>query len=192
MYIMTEIDKRKYTVYENDLKFLKKDIDVNFAEWHNKELEKKYYNTAYDSIDYRIEENKKENYAFLDLSQMNLYDIPPSITIDIKKKVKHLFINNNNFNDLNLCDFINLESIDVSYNNLTNLNGLPISINEISCCNNKITVLPPCDTHKNMKHLTCKYNKIKEIPNYKKLETIVCNNNEITKLNNYPLLKYLE
>lgn len=186
---------KPYKVYEKDLKFNKKEsINPINVEWDYDELEKKYYKTNFDSIEYRLYECKKNNFTFLDLSYMDLKSIP-TISTEIKQKVKYLFINNNNFSTISLSslEFPILESIDMSYNKIQKIIELPMSLIEISCSNNNLKEILSTNLNK-LEHLDCSINNISNIPYYEKLKSLICNKNNISKieLKDYQNLVYLK
>ena len=199
----------KYTINDTDLKYRKiRELDPQKIEWESDEQERTYYEVNTDSIDYRIKECiEKHNGEMLDLSHMELQNVP-IVSINIMKKVKYLFLNNNNLVSTNgIGNYINLEVLDLCFNNLCELQDLPSKIIELNCMHNNIKKIPELtnleilDCSNNMlenlsicsklKMLSCSNNKISHIPPSKKLKKIVCENNFIKSISDFPVLEYL-
>lgn len=95
---------KKYTVYANDLKYksLRK-IDPSKADWYTEDLEQMHETVNCDSIAFRLEESKKNDYQFLDLAGLGLSQIPLFTSYphyDKLRKIKFLFLNDNELTDL--------------------------------------------------------------------------------------------
>jgi Leucine-rich repeat (LRR) protein len=179
----------KYIVYENDLKYKKnRNLVKNKIIYDDKRLEYYIDNIDMDTIEYRIEESKKNNYLYLDLTNMDLINFP-NLPINIKKQVKYLFINDNELKTIpDLSDFINLKVLDISCNKITKIGKIPDTIIELNCNMNKIEDLPNI---KSLKKLDCSYNNIVTLPKYQNINKIICDNNKIKKIENYNTLIYL-
>lgn len=202
--------KKKYIVYENDLKFQKfRNLDPEKIIWSIEDLEKKYYNENLDTPEYRYKECiEKNNQGYLDLSHLNLKKIP-QVPKQISITIKYLFLNNNELEDLNgIEQFVNLEVLDVSNNNLIYINNIPNTLLELTCRFNKINKLPilsklkilDCTSNKitrleyypNIEILICQDNEIKNIPEYPFLKKLICRNNKLEIINSYEYLEYLD
>lgn len=181
----------KYMVYESDIKHKNlREIDIDKAIWENPNLKEKYLCTDTDSVIYRIDESKKNNYYYLDLSGLKLSVLPNLTKYPELKKIKILFINNNHFKTLDsiILFFEQLEIIDISNNELETIKSLPQTIIEFVCEHNKLTSLP---SSRNLKRLICSNNRIEMLSPYDNVEKIIANNNLIKKFNTYSKLKYL-
>ncbi len=201
--------EKKYVIYHNDLKFKTlRNLDPEKIEWNSKEIEKLYYNENLDTIDYRLKECETNNYEYFDLSHLNLKKMP-EINKNIKKRIKYLFLNNNELENIgDLRDYENLEVLDISNNNITYIHYLPSKLMELCCKYNNVTEIQnleylkilDCSMNKlkNLGHypeleiLFCSNNKISSIPNFTKLKKIICNNNNIREIQIYNNLVYLE
>jgi len=63
-------DTRSYPVYRNDIKFRHhRNVDPSRAVWDD-DVKKDFHEKDTDSIEYRLEECKRENYETLDLCHM--------------------------------------------------------------------------------------------------------------------------
>jgi Leucine-rich repeat (LRR) protein len=205
-----ELDK-KYVVYKNDLKYRSnRDLNIDKIIFDNDEV-KDLYNKNLDSLEYRLKECDDEKYTTLDLKHMDLIKLP-EIPISIKKKIKHLFMSDNELTELSsLSDFINLESVDISRNKLKCLPKLPISITELNCSFNLIDVLPDPTDVPNLAKLECNNNKLSKLPNYKnliilsvsknnlesipsmlKLEKLSCFENKVNNISSCPKMQILD
>lgn len=208
------MSKQKYMVYANDLKHKHlRRIDPDKAEWYTEDVESMHGSTNCDSIAYRLEESKKNNFEFLDLAGLELKEIPSfSNYPDFSKlkKIKFLFLNDNNLTSLDkgLDQFINIEVLDVSKNNIEKLLNLPNTLTELSCHNNKLKTiilhdklikmdcsfnnLETLNAHENLVTLICESNKMKEIISYPNLKWLTCKNNPLKKIEKQPVLTYLD
>lgn len=167
-------ESRKYTVYNNDLKYRKhKMLNESKIEWFSADLEEMYHNENFDDIQYRIHESRKNLWSFLDLSHLDLNEIPSLVHMREYKhlqKIKYLFINNNKLQSLSgIEQFPYIVVIDVSDNELDTVSNLPQGIVEFVCRSNKIT----------------------DVVSHEQLEILDCSDNPIVFLNEYPSLKSL-
>lgn len=179
------------TIYENDLKYRKfnnidlENIIVNKQKLDGKEID-------YDTLEWRIEESKKKNESFLDISHMGFTIIP----INLSKNIKELYLNNNNINYIDDLSFLGLERlqiVDLGSNKLKELPRFSDSIEEISCRGNLLTELNLKDyDYQGLKRLDCSENKIKKINTIDSLEILVCNQNELEEINEFKKLKKLD
>ena len=106
------------------------------------------------------------------------------------KKIKYLFLNDNNLTNCGyrLDYFPNLEVLDISHNNITEITYLPINLKEFVCTNNKLKCLP---SHNSIKILDCMSNMIEEIGSFIKLKDLNCSDNKIKQIKYFPLIKRL-
>ena len=203
-------NSKKYVVYKNDLKF-SEFIDPEMSIW-DKDVEKKYHSNVYKLLKYRIYDCKKNNFEYLDISYLNL-DKLPNFTehkyYNNLKKIKYLFVHNNNISDIgnSLDIFENLEVLDISNNKLTSINSLPDTLKELVCHNNKLIKICTSDS---VTILDCSFNSLTKLQNYPMLHTlmcednnidflrsffnikhITCKNNPITKISDQPILEFL-
>ena len=205
----------KYKVYPNDIKFMKfRNIDPKKAEWYDKDTHNNYMNGGHDTIGHRIEESKKNDFSYLDLSHLDLIDFPDLSQSYFKnqlKNIKYLFISNNKITSCNdkLKFFENLHVLDISHNNISEISYIPPNLIELVCNNNnlirlvnnmdnivrlecsdnKLIVLP---SMKNLTHLLCENNKLNGISEYPNCQKIICSNNPIFNINSQPKLTYLD
>jgi len=198
-----ELCEDKYIVYDNDLKYkMSRKIDPSRALWDTED-----YKRDHDSLEYRMSECKKNNYLYLDLSNMGLKNIP---NLDDKyKNIKYLFINNNKLSSCeDIMHFKLLEVLDVSHNRLTHIEMLPNTLHELVCCDNEIIDIVghknllrlDCSNNKinmfhsydNLKLLICDNNKVEKLQQYNKLAKLICNNNPLHTLGNQPSVNYLD
>ena len=184
-------------IYTNDLKFQDQNDD--------------------DKIKLRLEIFKNENYDNLDLSKLNnkLVNkvLKSKIFIENKSKIKHLFINESKINSLEnllLCE--NLETLDISDNELLELPIIGKKIKELNLNNNKIKDINILEKFNNLEILDSCNNNLKYLPRldnckiinidnnnvdnmyhyYPKLEKFYANNNKLKEIKNIPNLEYLE
>ena len=178
---------KSYTVYKNDLKFRKhRNINKSLSLFSDDDAEQ-HYDIDMDTIQYRLEEAKNNNYYMLDLSNLNLTSLPNLINnkyYNELKNIKCLFINDNNLTNIDdiLNQFSNLEVIDTSNNKLKSINYLPKKITELSCHNNELSNICSSDS---LLKLDCSFNQIETFSNYINLVDLLCDNNKITKLNTF-------
>jgi len=210
------IDKdelENHTISENDLKYYKKDIDYKKLTPSSKKLFDKYRNVDTESVQFRLNEQKKikENNEeeYLDLALLNLSIIP----CVFETSLKFLFISDNNLITLgNLSNLVNLKALDCSNNKLTSLNNLPKNLTELICSHNNLNTLDcsylpylqilDCGYNEmsflnygnNLKMLECENNKLTTLHPTKSTTTLItlhCHNNFLTTLPNYKILKFL-
>lgn len=204
-----KFNEHHYTIYKNDLKYKSiRNLDPTRITWESDDIKKLYYNTNLDSMEYRLKECEMNDYEYLDLGYMDLTHIN-DVPIRIAKKIKFLFLNNNNLSGLiNLSSFVDLEVIDVSYNKIETI-IVPPNLKELCCKHNVVKHL---DLTPNLKILDCSFNKIfkipqslpnleilhcdnnllEELPSFLNLKTLTCKNNKINKLGDYQNLVYLD
>lgn len=178
----------KCNVYLNDLKHKNlRNIDPKKSKWHSEEVKHKYYNDNLDTLQYRITECISNNYEYLDLSRLNLFDFPDLTSLqnynDIKN-IKYLFINDNNLSDDKfLKQFDNLEVLEISNNKLKYITYVPPNMNELICYDNDISTFQ-CD-NSNITILDCSNNKIDRLPQLQNIIHLNCDNNNITKIQSF-------
>lgn len=186
-------NKYKYTVYENDLKFKRmRNIDPDLAEWHNDSV-KENFEKDFDNITARLKECKNGGFSYLDLSRLGLEKVPKFTGYahyNELVKIKYLFLNDNK---LTTCGerlecFANLEVLDISFNNITEITFLPNKLKEFICHNNKLTRLP---SHESIEILDCMTNEIEVLGKYDMLRDLICMENKLTFVISYRSLKRL-
>lgn len=171
-------DKKKYIIYENDLKFREhRNLNLDLIDWSQNDI-KHLLNTNYDSFEYRLSEFKKNKEEYLDLELMKLTNII-FLYNDKYLNLKYLFLSNNNLSGIiNLSKMKNLEILDCNHNKIENL-ILPENILELSCKDNILVELPYLPK---IKRLNASNNKIKDINNINKyIEILEINDNLIEK-----------
>lgn len=188
---------KKYVVYNNDLKFEKSSqFNVDNVVWHTDDVQDNYnsmnsINSSPESkFNYRLDECVKNNFTYLDLSQLELEEFPIEKLrkwkhFDELKNVKYLFINNNSLKTVRESDikyFPNIEVLDISHNCITQIEYYPPTLKEFSCYNNKITELK---SHETIEKLDCCDNRIKIIGSYDKLTSLLCDNNSLESIGEY-------
>lgn len=177
----------KYTVYRNDIKYKShKNIDPEKAIW-NDDVKNDFHNKDTDSIDYRLEDCKKEKHSLIDLSHMNkncfvnLVVNPTYLKLKplLKQNLNHIFAREcelTELPDLDCFDF--LETLDISHNNLTVLPKLPRSLQELIVNNNKLIeikeILP------NLRRINANDNNIIRFDYPNSLERVHLKNNPIS------------
>ena len=68
---------KKYIVYENDLKYKqKRNLDKSKIIWYDDNLNYLYSNVDLDTFEYRLAESKKNEYMYLDITNMDLDSFP--------------------------------------------------------------------------------------------------------------------
>jgi hypothetical protein len=194
---LTELSKKsKYVVYRNDIKF--KDhrlIDPTRAIFADKEVENDYMNHNTDDIEYRVQQCVREKYSYLDLSHMKSDCIEKLCHHELYQKiienVKHLFVDGSELTKLDTVEkFINLQTLDASNNQLTNLPNLPETLEELILTNNKISRFDqklPC-----LKILVASNNLLKHIEYPNKLGRLEISNNPIKLLGSTKELYFLD
>jgi hypothetical protein len=176
-----EDDDNKYMFYANDIKFQKHTLkNKKDVVWDDPSTETQF--NEGDSIQFRLDECRKNNYLLLDFQNMELSNFPDiSNEKDFNKlvKIKYLFLNNNNLTYLNtnISVFKSLTVLDISFNKLSKIDFYPPFLQELVCNNNQLTTI---EHHDNIVRLNCSYNKLKIFPCFTKLKLLVCDNNEIS------------
>ncbi|WP_157607696.1 3-coathanger stack domain-containing protein [Runella limosa] len=104
------------------------------------------------------------------------YLLPPAFTL------KSLNISEGKITSLSGIDqFTSLETLDCSYNLLTELPGLPLSLKSLNCSYNKLTSLPSLPV--TLTKLECNNNKLEHLPALPdKLSWLSCANNQLNCL----------
>jgi hypothetical protein len=209
------MSQKKYTVYDNDLKFknLRK-IDPDNVLWNHEDVKNNYFEKDFDTIKYRLKECYKNNFSYLDLSHLGLSKIPDLSKwkyFDYLKSTKFLFLNNNKLSKITHNDifcFSKLEVLDVSSNDIEKVEFLPVTLKEFVCHNNKLGELLSHDSiekldcsdnnicklskYPSLVDLLCYNNNLANISEYKKLTRLVCKNNPLEILAKQPSLIYLD
>lgn len=185
---------KKYVVYNNDLKFRDlRNIDKNNADWNDENVKEKF-GKDFDTITYRLKESKKCDFVSLDLSRLSLEKMPNLSAYkyynEISVKLKHLFLNDNK---LTKCDeriscFTNLEVLDISFNQITEITFLPKYLKEFVCHTNKISSIL---AHGALINLDCSTNNITVLGEYPELKDLICSDNKIGVIKSYPKMKRL-
>ena len=141
-----KIDNYTYPVYRNDIKFKKyRNIDSSRATWTD-DVKQDYKDKDTDSIEYRLEECKREKNETLDLSHMQKECFEQLFTnkyfLSIKTIIQHIFAKDSDLYILpNLSSLINLQTLDVSCNKLNVLPELPKSLEELIVNENRLTFI---------------------------------------------------
>jgi Leucine-rich repeat (LRR) protein len=151
---MEPITESSYTINKNDFKYKKmRKMDINKIE--NKELVNMYYNTNFDTLEYRIEECLKEGGKILDLKHLELTKFP-ELPNNLINKLEELYISNNELEILpDLSNYKKLKILDVSVNKLKKINNLPSLLMEFCCFDNElknIELTSSCKKIKNFIH----------------------------------------
>lgn len=185
----------KYVVYKNDLKYRKhRNLDKNKILF-NDEITRELYDTDLDSIDYRMKECIESGCITLDLKHMDLTDNTfPKISTTISKKLKYLFMSDNNLTKIP--DFVImfpcLEVIDISYNNISRVDDIPVTLNELCIRDNPLSYFKINKICSSLKIIDCSNCLLREIANnFTNLEILICSNNKLTSINNHCNLKKL-
>ena len=178
----------KFTLYHTDLKYKKhRKVDIDRIVKYNPHL-KFLKDECRDSLEYRLKESKSDNDETIDLSHMDINELPN----DLSENIKYIFLSNNDFVFIDdLAKFTNLRVLDICNNKLTELPNLPNSIEEISCRNNYIENIDNLADLSNLKRLDISYNNLTEIPTIPNLNILMCYYNKIDKVNSMPNLKRL-
>jgi Leucine-rich repeat (LRR) protein len=182
----------KYDVYENDLKF-SEHIDPEKTRWHNKDVQKKFLTNEVKTLEYRLNECRKNNYEYLDISYLKLESIPDFTKhVDYNKlqNIKFLFANDNEIKDLekSLFQFKKLQVLDISCNKLKKIKTIPSSLTELVCHNNKLTLICSSDY---LLTLDCSFNRMESISEYSSAKTILCENNKICEFQTFLNAKHI-
>jgi Leucine-rich repeat (LRR) protein len=182
---------RKYKVYENDLKF-PDFINPEMSIWED-DVKEKYFEGKVNTLDYRLLECEKNNFEYLDLSYMSLDCIPDLSKLknyNRIKKIKFLFINDNNIEHLEdtLDIFEYLEVLDISNNELRKIKKMPSSLKELVCHGNKLTKICSSDY---LHILDCSFNRMECISEFPSLTKLICEDNSIKELQTFLNVKFL-
>jgi len=171
---------KKYVIYQNDLKHRNMTkLDINKIDWKQNDI-RHLYNINHDTLEYRFKESEKDNYQHIDLTNLNLINLPKQLDSNIfYNNLLHLFISNNNIKGkLNLSNFKKLESIDIDNNDIDEI-ILPESLKELSISNNKLKYIK---CNKNLIRIKCSNNLLEKIDLNNNLEICVFDNNKLTIL----------
>jgi len=171
---------KKYVIYQNDLKHRNMTkLDINKIDWNQNDI-RHLYNINHDTLEYRFKESEKDNYQHIDLTNLNLINLPKQLDSNIfYNNLLHLFISNNNIKGkLNLSNFKKLESIDIDNNDIDEI-ILPESLKELSISNNKLKYIK---CNKNLIRIKCSNNLLEKIDLNNNLEICVFDNNKLTIL----------
>ena len=148
-----------------------------------KELYNKENKTINDKLEYRIKLCENENYDHIDLSNLENNLINAFFITDFYlkncHKIKHLFMSNSNIYIIpDLSKMINLETIDLSHNNIDEIpTNFPKSVTELILNNNFIKSIE-IDLN-NLIRLDCSNNKLRKINNLNNIEKLDISKNDI-------------
>jgi Leucine-rich repeat (LRR) protein len=189
----SEEDRSKYIVYRNDIKFKNyRKIDPEKAIWASDNVKKDFMKYDTDKLEYRLKECRREKYQLLDLSHTTPDVVNEFFSSDFYKRhiddIQHLCMSHSNLSELpDLHNLINLETVDISANDLTEIPKLPGSILELIANDNKIESLNKDKEMNNLTVLNVSHNRIKKIPKLKKVRKLNISHNRITTLSDsYP------
>lgn len=168
-------------INENDLKY-KNNTNINID--RIKDLNGKPYTVDKDTIEYRINECKKENGITLDLSHLRLQSLP-EIPESLHNTIKFLFISGNNIQKIDVSFLSKLIVLDICTNNLNMVPILPTYIEELLIKDNKLVDINELSKYGHLKRLDCSQNNIETIPVISSLEILICNKNRIKKIPKY-------
>ena len=157
-----------------------------------------------DKLNEKIQKSHKNQY--LDLCDLKLTQLP-EIVKDFYD-TKYLFLNNNNFSNIDLSPFKNLRALDISNNPINSIHFLPDTLEELICNSCDLKYITK---HNNIKKLFCSSNSLEHIEQYPNLIELECDNNKLNIVRTYdnlialscgynplheielqPYLKYLE
>ena len=129
--------------------------------------------------------------AYVDLSNKKLKKIPDFESNKHTQNIHYLFINNNNITQIRnqLSAFNSLIVLDISFNQLTFISDLPLSLIELDCSNNDIEQIA---SHAKLERLICSNNKISSLGDFPNLQKIDCNNNKMVIIPTFPKCNKLE
>lgn len=209
-----EKDTRKYPVYRNDIKFRKhRGVDPSRAEWDD-DVKQDYQDKDTDSIEYRLEECKREKNETLDLSHMQEDCFEQLFSnktfLSIRKIIQHIFAKDCNIRVLpNLSGLISLQTLDVSCNKLKKLPELPESLEELIVNDNRLSVidndlpkllrfngsdnmLTRINYSNSLERVHIKNNPIDVVPKLSNLYFLDASITKVKKIHPMPKLKYLD
>ena len=172
---------KKYIIYQNDLKNRTMGkLDIDKIDWNQNDI-RHLYNINHDTIEYRLNESEKEKYNYIDLTNINLIQLPVHLNNNLfYNNLLHLFLSNNNLKGkIDVSNFKNIETIDIDSNEITYI-ILPESLKELSISNNKLKYIK-CNF--NLNRLKCSSNMIEKIDFNNQIEIVIIDNNNITNLN---------
>ena len=177
------INKNNYVIYNNDIKYSESLDNVDKEALYDNKLKDNIDNNITNKLEYRIQLCEKENYDHIDLSYLDNKLIKNffSSTFYLKKssKIKHLFMSNCNiYNIPNISKMEKLETLDISYNNIDELDtNLPNSLTELIINNNRIKSL---DINlNNLIRLNCSNNKLRKVPYLSNIQKLDISNNDV-------------
>jgi len=181
------------------------DPDLEFCMNRDEALEYRKHN--YDTIQSRLDECRDEAENMLDLSHMDLDEIP-----NIPSSVTFLNISHNKITRIRDDIVQQLQILDCRYNMLTELPPMP-NLRELICSHNKIESLKNINQSLSIERIDCSHNNIKEINNFNNLpnlrviiasynklklidgfnfvEKMLCDHNDINDLFGLAHVKYL-
>jgi Leucine-rich repeat (LRR) protein len=120
----------------------------------------------------------------LDLSYLDLTELPPRFFEENLPTLKQLWCGNNAIEELPQLP-ITLQFLDCSYNALTKLPPLPPNLLTLRCYNNALTELPPLPPK--LEYLECNNNMIMQLPTLPpRIRTIHCSDNALIELPTLP------
>jgi Leucine-rich repeat (LRR) protein len=179
---------RKYVIYQNDLKFRNmRNLDKLKIDWSQNNISH-LYDINHDTLEFRFDESKQSNNKDLDLRHLNLLEIPTQINIYFLNNLQYLFLSHNKLSGkIDFSKFINLISLDLDNNNITEI-ILPQKLIELSINNNSLSLL---NCNKNLVRLKLSHNKLNNILLSVNLEILEIDNNNFTNIDisNLSLLK---
>jgi hypothetical protein len=131
---------------------------------------------------------QKEDCKNICLSKLEIYILP-----DLSKfsSLQFLNISYNNLDNIDLNGLIYLEYLDCSYNNLQILPFLPNTLKTLHCNNNKLTFL--LRLNNSLNYLNCSHNNLNQFPSLQSellLNYLDCSYNQLTSLP--PLNPYIK
>jgi hypothetical protein len=171
---------QKYIIYENDLKFRKfRNLDKTRIDWTQNNISH-LYDINHDTLEYRILESERTNNSEIDLRHLDLTIIPQIINTTKFNNLHYLFLSNNKLQgSFNFSGLLNLQSLDLDYNDITNIT-LPTNLLELSINNNKLTELKCNDK---LIRLKASHNILTTINLNNNLEILEVDNNKFIHLN---------
>ena len=205
------MEKNKITIYENDLKFKhirQIDFSSNLIEFSSNDIKTKSTQNLH-TIEYRLNDAKKNNFMMIDLSHLSLSNINGIFKSEHYVNCEILFLNNNNLcGHIDFSKFLNLKVLDIQSNNIQSL-ILPKFIIELSASENLIENLQPdlpnlerllinnnklkiINEYENIVLLECAHNSIELIRFYPKIKKIIAHNNPLKSITTLPFLSYLD